>query len=226
MRRQIGKKTEENNGNAIFGYQEYFDLEEDYIIVRGLGTVCLIDNEKPNTQTIPKSIDIDLSSSPISVDVNSKKSILSKMGNEIIISTLKEFDQKRIKRFGCVVTARSVKLLGGDEKNTIELTKLKDSWWNELREEIKTHAKTLECTHVIGYKETICFQKDLCILSAVGTAAVLAEPSSKPVKNCRMCHVPYTKESPFTMELKQCKSCKSKDVPEVIISTTEIPKEV
>eukprot|EP01080_Neovahlkampfia_damariscottae_P012301 gene12301-5884_t len=225
MRRQIGKKTEENHGNAIFGYQEHFDLEEDNIVVRGLGTVCLMDNDRPNLSIVTKG-DEELGSSPISIDVNSKKAILSKLGNEIILSTLLEFDSKRIKRIGSVVTARSVKLLE-DEKNTIALTKLKDKWWNELREEIKNHAKTLECTHVIGYRESCSFQKDLCILSAVGTAAIIVEKTEKTTKDCRMCHVPYnTKDSPFTMDLKKCRSCKKKEVPEVIISTIEIPKEL
>jgi hypothetical protein len=54
-----------------------------------------------------------------------------------------------------------------------ELAMQRDRWWNELREEIRRHARTLRCTAIIGYSETTIFHKDLCILSAVGTAAVL-----------------------------------------------------
>jgi hypothetical protein len=46
-------------------------------------------------------------------------------------------------------------------------------WWEELRDEIKNHAKTLCCTHIIGYSESCTIYGDVCILSATGTAAVV-----------------------------------------------------
>ncbi len=51
---------------------------------------------------------------------------------------------------------------------------MRDSWWNELREEIKTHARSLDCCHVIGYSETTSISEEgVCVLSATGTAAIL-----------------------------------------------------
>lgn len=49
------------------------------------------------------------------------------------------------------MAARSVKLLervpNPDEPET------RDSWWNELRMEIRSHARALGCNVVLGYTE-------------------------------------------------------------------------
>jgi hypothetical protein len=49
----------------------------------------------------------------------------------------------------------------------------RDSWWNELREEIKAHAKILGCSHVVGYLEASTIHDDVAILSITGTAATV-----------------------------------------------------
>lgn len=41
----------------------------------------------------------------------------------------------------------------------------------QVREEIKGHARALNCFCIIGYRETTTIFEDVCILSAVGTAA-------------------------------------------------------
>lgn len=43
----------------------------------------------------------------------------------------------------------------------------------EIREEIKSHARALSCPVVIGYTESTTIQDELCVLSAMGTAARL-----------------------------------------------------
>jgi hypothetical protein len=48
---------------------------------------------------------------------------------------------------GGVVSARAVKLLGVDEAET------RDSWWTELRLEVRAHARALACNAVIAYSE-------------------------------------------------------------------------
>lgn len=71
------------------------------------------------------------------------------------------------------MAARSVKVVGqeGKQERAIEV---RDSWWNELREEIKTHARSLDSSHVIGYTETTSITEEgVCVLSATGTAAIL-----------------------------------------------------
>lgn len=50
-------------------------------------------------------------------------------------------------KLGGVVSARAVKLLGVDEAET------RDSWWTELRLEVRSHARALACNAVIAYSE-------------------------------------------------------------------------
>ena len=40
-------------------------------------------------------------------------------------------------------------------------------------QQVRSHAKSLTCTHIIGYSETCTIHDDVCILSCVGTAATL-----------------------------------------------------
>ncbi|KAL7751428.1 hypothetical protein RI367_003288 [Sorochytrium milnesiophthora] len=81
--------------------------------------------------------------------------------------TLNSFPPGSILGIGGIVTAKSVKLLG------VEGSKVRDQWWTELREEIKSHAKALNCAFVAGYTETVSIQDELCVLSAIGTALEL-----------------------------------------------------
>lgn len=211
VKRLIGRKSEELKGDSVIGYQEYFDLEDDKIIIRGLGTICKIEDKIEDLEKLEK--------------IQSPKETKNRLKNDVILCTLKEFEKYTIKRIGCVVSARSVKLIVSMKKS--QLAKQIDTWWNELREEIKSHARTLECTHVIGYEEIVEIQKDLCILSAVGTAVVLTDKFKEIIKNCRICHIPYSSQtSPFNIEVKKCRECKKGEVPEVLISTIEPPKEI
>ncbi|RXM34742.1 C2 domain-containing protein 5 [Acipenser ruthenus] len=72
---------------------------------------------------------------------------------------------------GGVVSARSVKLL--DRIHNPDEPETRDAWWEEIRQEIKSHAKALGCHAVIGYSESTSICEEVCILSASGTAAVL-----------------------------------------------------
>lgn len=75
--------------------------------------------------------------------------------------------------------SRSVKYLGKLEA-TLSDQETREGWWDELRDEIKKHARVLCCTHVVGYSETCVVIGDVCVLSAIGTAAIikrLAHPS-------------------------------------------------
>ena len=65
--------------------------------------------------------------------------------------------------FGSSVSARSVKLI---KDNLAD----RDTWWNEIREEIKKNALSVYCNYILGYRETISVYDDVMILSATGTA--------------------------------------------------------
>jgi hypothetical protein len=92
--------------------------------------------------------------------------------SEVQILTMTEFPEEIAMRLGGVVTSRSVKYLGRLGVKSADL-RARDSWWIELREEVKSHARTLQCTFVVGYTETCRIHDDVCVLSATGTAAKL-----------------------------------------------------
>lgn len=68
---------------------------------------------------------------------------------EVQLLTMTEFGSRVRVRIGGLVTARSVKYL---DKLASKLSdqETRDGWWSELRDEIRSHARTLCCTHVIG----------------------------------------------------------------------------
>lgn len=85
--------------------------------------------------------------------------------------TLMKYPIGFIVHFGATVSARSVKLLEKTtEKDEMET---RDSWFNELRMEIRGHAKSLGCNVILGYSESTTISDDVTVLSATGTAAVI-----------------------------------------------------
>uniref|UniRef100_A0A665VI55 C2 domain-containing protein 5 n=1 Tax=Echeneis naucrates TaxID=173247 RepID=A0A665VI55_ECHNA len=85
--------------------------------------------------------------------------------------TLTSFPPGFLVHVGGVVSARSVKLL--DRIHNPDEPETRDAWWEEIRQEIKSHAKALGCHAVVGYSESTSICEEVCILSASGTAAIL-----------------------------------------------------
>ena len=50
-------------------------------------------------------------------------------------------------------------------------------WWDEVRDEIQKSTLALGCTHVLGYREMICTQKEIHVMTAIGTAVKFSNPS-------------------------------------------------
>lgn len=86
--------------------------------------------------------------------------------------TLTAFPPGFLLHVGGVVSARSVKLL--DQIHNPDEPETRDAWWEEIRQEIKSHAKALGCHAVVGYSESTSICEEVCILSASGTAAILS----------------------------------------------------
>ncbi|XP_059362873.1 C2 domain-containing protein 5 isoform X8 [Carassius carassius] len=86
--------------------------------------------------------------------------------------TLTAFPTGFLLHVGGVVSARSVKLL--DRIHNPDEPETRDAWWEEIRQEIKSHAKALGCHAVVGYSESTSICEEVCILSASGTAAILS----------------------------------------------------
>ncbi|CAH0562674.1 unnamed protein product [Brassicogethes aeneus] len=85
--------------------------------------------------------------------------------------TMSKFPTGFILQIGGAVSARSVKLL--ERITNVEEPESRDTWWSELRMEIRSHARSLNCNAVLGYSETTSICDDVCVLSAIGTAAVI-----------------------------------------------------
>lgn len=85
--------------------------------------------------------------------------------------TFKRFPADMIQSTGGVVSVHSVKLL--DHIINDEESETRDIWWTEIRKEINSHAKAVNCNTIIGYRETSKVLGDVCVLSAYGTAAVM-----------------------------------------------------
>jgi hypothetical protein len=77
---------------------------------------------------------------------------LIRSAEDVLILTLSEFPARTKVHLGGVVMARSVKYLG--RIASVKDQETRDAWWAELREEVRSHAKSLTCTHILGYSET------------------------------------------------------------------------
>uniref|UniRef100_A0A8C5DUQ8 C2 domain-containing protein 5 n=1 Tax=Gouania willdenowi TaxID=441366 RepID=A0A8C5DUQ8_GOUWI len=165
--------------------------------------------------------------------------------------TLTSFPSGFLLHVGGVVSARSVKLL--DRIHNPDEPETRDAWWEEIRQEIKSHAKALGCHAVVGYSESTSICEEVCILSASGTAAILnprfmregcldvgssdhrlcthilvlsfsALDPSPP--SCGFCHIPYDElNMPFPAQLTYCYHCRRQKVPDVLFTTIDLPSE-
>jgi hypothetical protein len=140
-------------------------------------------------------------------------SILQKF--EYPFLTLQQYPIGFIRSICGVVCARSVKL--HTSTTTTQQTNesnfgnnLRDKWFIEIRNEIRTQMKSLECNIVLGYTETKSICEDVCIISAMGTACVCDEAffqhhevhmnseeyfklfDDPKIKNCSLCHMTTT----------------------------------
>uniref|UniRef100_A0A671KGD9 C2 domain-containing protein 5-like n=1 Tax=Sinocyclocheilus anshuiensis TaxID=1608454 RepID=A0A671KGD9_9TELE len=152
--------------------------------------------------------------------------------------TLTAFPPGFLLHVGGVVSARSVKLL--DRIHNPDEPETRDAWWEEIRQEIKSHAKALGCHAVVGYSESTSICEEVCILSASGTAAILSsrfmqdgpldaehrlfEEVVSP--GCGFCHIPYDELNiPFPAQLTYCYCCRHYKVPDVLFTTIDLPTE-
>ena len=67
------------------------------------------------------------------------------------------------------MSSRSVKLLDECEEDDGEDTR--ETWWQEIRQEVRNHARSLSCNVIVGYAEDIVISEDCVVMCASGTAA-------------------------------------------------------
>jgi len=216
IRRKLGRRVLEMNGNAVLGFRQYFDLESEkhLITIRAIGTaVRLVQPDAvpldrgpswlnlvspasnvPMTPPLATNLTMDpisslnppiaLNSKPLAnnddlpIMSSSPSNLLSTSFNiptsapafkplEQQLLTLKIFPSGCIVGIGGLVSAMSVKILDNDERE------VRDAWWTELRDEIKSHGNVLGCSIIAGYTETTTINDDLCVLHCSGTAITL-----------------------------------------------------
>ncbi|OAJ36509.1 hypothetical protein BDV3_001140 [Batrachochytrium dendrobatidis] len=210
IRRQLGKKVLELNGNAVLGFKQLFDLEEDNktITARAVGTAVKLvftsngqcNNDLAASSASLKSVsfagqplphDIAMFGSPtmpptLNMASNAAIEHMDNMEADVqhnlppplivpshtpwrqldqVPLTLEEFPRGAILGIGGLVSAASVKVLDKDERD------VRSSWWNELRDEIKSHARSLRCPYIVGYTEQCSINEELAVLHCTGTAA-------------------------------------------------------
>ncbi|XP_039297493.1 C2 domain-containing protein 5 isoform X2 [Nilaparvata lugens] len=85
--------------------------------------------------------------------------------------TMSKYPPGFIIHIGGMVGARSVKLI--ERMNNMEEPVCRDSWWTEIRKEVRTHCRALGCNVVLNYTESTTICDDVCVLSVSGTAAVI-----------------------------------------------------
>ncbi|XP_077049929.1 C2 domain-containing protein 5 isoform X20 [Siphateles boraxobius] len=142
-------------------------------------------------------------------------------------------------RFGSALgNTRSYKLLDWNSF-TADEPETRDAWWEEIRQEIKSHTKALGCHAVVGYSESTSICEEVCILSASGTAAILSSRFMQdgPLETdhrfeevappgCEFCHIPYDELNiPFPAQLTYCCCCRRYKVPDVLFTTIDLPTE-
>eukprot|EP01103_Thecamoeba_quadrilineata_P011181 TRINITY_DN2616_c0_g1_i3.p1 TRINITY_DN2616_c0_g1~~TRINITY_DN2616_c0_g1_i3.p1 ORF type:complete len:799 (-),score=194.87 TRINITY_DN2616_c0_g1_i3:125-2521(-) len=174
LRRKVAMKVLEMNGNAVLCYHQDFDLEKEVgIIARAYGTCCrcvfshtVLPLPVPELSKSPDKLTPPLYEAPYVEPMG----FLPLTADDVALLTLKVFPTYVPLRLGGVVLARSIKLL---KKNKIH--KRRDKWWLEIREEIRSHARTLGCNYVIGYEESTSIYEDVCVISASGTACKIKQ---------------------------------------------------
>lgn len=76
-----------------------------------------------------------------------------RLQSDIMLVTMHSFPNPVLLRLSGVVTARAIKVIPrvrSEDQNQA----IRDSWWSEVREEIRSHARFLNCQFVIGYTES------------------------------------------------------------------------
>ena len=177
----------------------------------------------PRISVAPLESEQLLSTSPTSSNpvMEQVSSLPLKSGDHIL--TLTSFPASAILATGGFVSAASVKIIENTDKETRAL------WWMELREELKTHAKSLGCNSLVGYSEQLSIEDDVALFHCTATAVVLnfncfleeedlKKSRSRRNSACQSVHASYNRnDSPFPMAFVKCGCCGKCHVPEILL---------
>ena len=169
-----GSNHRDEVGTDEEGVHTDSDREEEDDVIDGIGIGMEIDDENAPASRMPGTTPRgNRRASTFSTRKHSMSLPVERSDeHEVQLLTLKDFDPKVRVRIGGLVTARSVKYLG-NLASKLSDQEQRDSWWKELRDEIRSHAKILCCTHVVGYLEASTIHEDVAVLSITGTACTV-----------------------------------------------------
>lgn len=169
LKRLMGRKVLEMGGNAVLAFKQHVDFEESagLITLRGLGTASKLFNDDDDDDCGEDTAD-------------GPRESLQSPTNSIDLMTITLMPAQTVLSMGGLVTAKSVKALTKSNNSLLERQQERERWLNQLREEIKTHCRTLNCTVVLGYDEQMTVYGDLYVLSAIGTAARIDPSATLP----------------------------------------------
>eukprot|EP00127_Corallochytrium_limacisporum_P004417 Clim_evm25s161 gene=Clim_evmTU25s161 len=108
---------------------------------------------------------------PTSSGISGIRNAIRLRAQDINILTVRNVPSILLKSLGGIVSAVSIKVLY--HMKDAEEEDARDAWWAELREEIRSHCRTLGHRAVIAYTESITICGELEILYAQGTAVTL-----------------------------------------------------
>ena len=119
----------------------------------------------------------DLENMPVSSpSLLPTRATISKKIMDPTILTLTTLPRGSIFGTGGFVSVAAIKMLENDE------TTIRENWWTEARSELKSHARTLHCNHIIGYTEHASIVDDVVFMYCSGTAVIL-KPASLTKKH-------------------------------------------
>eukprot|EP00095_Tigriopus_kingsejongensis_P005187 maker-scaffold321_size207582-snap-gene-1.29 protein:Tk05187 transcript:maker-scaffold321_size207582-snap-gene-1.29-mRNA-1 annotation:"c2 domain-containing protein 5 isoform x2" len=225
------------------------------IAIPGSGTVDRITPELEQLSFSPKGPLADSWGEKLTAKLAigpTKSGVMLENQNDLLeypFITIQKFPTGFLKKIGGFVSCRSVKILDGLEDDC----DARESWWNEIRQEIRSHARCLGCNMIVGYSEDTVIWDDVVVLCASGTAAsgnlhymLDLDPNNgifgpafltngdignsgarelPPVDtNCLYAHIPYMEHTlPFTAKCGKCQLCGKGRVPDVLFTTIEPP---
>jgi uncharacterized protein YbjQ (UPF0145 family) len=227
---------------------------------KSLTSADSIDSSSPPSASKDGGISSCASKYPLKLSIGSKYNLAS----EYPFFTLSLLPPGMLLNIGGLVAAHSVKLL--DRINNPDEPETRDAWWNEIRNEMRSHARAMGCNAVVGYSESTSICDELCLLSALGTAANLNLPglpllsvvrvgdigptsstekrekdSDTPVRSSQQketdifqdgedfdlynpFEIPYCPTNlPFPTTIQKSPLDRRKYVPDILLSTTELP---
>ncbi|KAJ2882536.1 hypothetical protein FB639_002369 [Coemansia asiatica] len=184
------------------------------------------DRDSDATSAITQSTGSSLSTSSLQSADNLRN---QKYADACEILTFKSFTPGVIHRLGGLVSATSVKLIENDQSRTREL------WFDDLRAEIKHHALAEDDDAKDNANAETIADADADADADNGRSNTQDKRSNDSHKNlhgqkplgCRMCHASHDRQKlPYPMRFFRCGYCQKKAVPEILLTTVDVPLEL